>query len=340
MRRASVFAVLFLAVASALFAPARARAETEKAVPACSGRDIFTAMKTSDPEGYAKIRAAADAVPNTGALLWRVEGKGRPASYLFGTMHSTDPRVTTLPPAVTAAFSAAKWVALEYDGREAGPASIESVFAAQGLYHEGNGLKDALTPAEMATLGTALAAEGVPENVAHVLRPWFVVFALSVPACEKQRTAAGLLPLDKRLEADAVTQGKFLVGLETVESQIAAMAALPEDVQLALLRATVATVALRDDALEAMHQAYLRHDIAIAVPLSRRLAERAGHDPAALDVFERDLGVKRNYAMREGALPLLQQGAAFIAVGAMHLVGREGLVELVRSAGYTVTPVE
>jgi uncharacterized protein YbaP (TraB family) len=39
-------------------------------------------------------------------------------------------------------------------------------------------------------------------------------------------------------------------------------------------------------------------------------------------------------------LPLLAEGSQFIAVGSLHLAGREGLVELLRQAGYTVTVVE
>ena len=90
MRRASI--LIFLSVA--LLAPSVSHAAPKKAAPpACAGRDIFTAMKRTDPEGYAKVRAAADASPNTRALLWRIEGKDQPPSYLFGTIHSTDERV-------------------------------------------------------------------------------------------------------------------------------------------------------------------------------------------------------------------------------------------------------
>jgi uncharacterized protein YbaP (TraB family) len=44
--------------------------------------------------------------------------------------------------------------------------------------------------------------------------------------------------------------------------------------------------------------------------------------------------------MRDAAEPLLQDGSAFIAVGALHLVGPTGLVALLRERGYTVTAVE
>ena len=48
----------------------------------------------------------------------------------------------------------------------------------------------------------------------------------------------------------------------------------------------------------------------------------------------------RNLRMRDAALPLLADGGAFIAVGALHLPGAIGLVELLRGAGFTVTPGE
>ena len=297
-------------------------------------------MKQSDPAGYAKVRAAADAVPNTGALLWRIGGKDQPPSYLFGTIHSTDDRVTRLSPAVVAAFNAANTVALEFLESETPKSSLEEMMVAKGFYANGSGLKDALTPAELNTLRKTLAAEGLPGNVAHLLRPWLAVFMLALPPCEKRRADAGLAYLDQRIERDAIAQGKRVVGLETFALQIGALDGLPEAAQVGLLKATVATIRLRNDALEVVHRAYLARDLAISVPFTKRIVERAGHDPSPLDDFERDIATKRNYGMRDASLPLLQQGGAFIGVGALHLVGKEGLVELYRAAGYTVTPIE
>ena len=337
MRRA--LALVFLSVA--LLAPSAGHAAPKKAAPpACAGRDIFTAMKRSDPEGYAKIRAAADAVPNTGALLWRIEGKDQPPSYLFGTIHSTDERVTKLSPAVVAAFKAAGTVALEFLESETPKSALEEMMVAKGFYASGGSLTDVLTGAEINTLRKTLGAEGFPAKAAHMLRPWLAVFMLALPPCEKRRTDAGLAYLDKRLERDAIAQGKRVVGLETFALQIGALDGLPEAAQVGLLKATVATIRLRDDALEVVHRAYLARDLAISLPFTKRIVERAGLDPSPFDDFERDIAVKRNYGMRDAALPLLQQGGAFIGVGGLHLPGKEGLVELFRAAGYTVTPIE
>jgi uncharacterized protein YbaP (TraB family) len=178
MRRALTLILL----SAALLAPGASHAAAKKAVPpACAGRDIFTAMKRSDPDGYAKIRAAADVVPNTGALLWRIEGKDRPPSYLFGTIHSTDERVTRLSPAVMAAFNAAGTVALEFLESETPKSALEEMMAAKGFYASGGSLKDVLTKAELDTLRKTLGAEGLPAQAVHLLRPWLAVFMLALP---------------------------------------------------------------------------------------------------------------------------------------------------------------
>jgi len=56
-------------------------------------------------------RVAKAAAKNAGAILWKIEKEGRPASYLFGTVHLTDDRVTDLSPAVKAGLKEAKVIA-------------------------------------------------------------------------------------------------------------------------------------------------------------------------------------------------------------------------------------
>ena len=79
------------------------------------------------------------------------------------------------------------------------------------------------------------------------------------------------------------------------------------------------------------------------VPISVYLAAGADLEQARAELEELAAwadDTRRELDERLAALPLLQQGNAFIAIGAMHLLGKEGLVELFRTAGYTVTPVE
>src|SRR5690606_7133604 len=74
---------------------------------------MIAELAASDPRLVERIEAEAAAVPNGNGLLWRIERPGAEPSWLFGTMHMSDPRVVTLPPAAQAAFDRADTVVIE-----------------------------------------------------------------------------------------------------------------------------------------------------------------------------------------------------------------------------------
>src|SRR5690606_37482037 len=82
-------------------------------IPACSGEDMIAEFAAREPQTLDEIRTEASAVPNGRGLLWRIEGAGVEPSWLFGTMHMSDPRVLRLPPAAQAAFDASDTVVIE-----------------------------------------------------------------------------------------------------------------------------------------------------------------------------------------------------------------------------------
>ena len=96
-----------------LFAAALAGAHPAAALSACGGRDLIAAMKREAPETYARIRTEGAALVNSEANLWRVERPDMPASYLFATVHVTDPRITGMPEAARDALALARTVAVE-----------------------------------------------------------------------------------------------------------------------------------------------------------------------------------------------------------------------------------
>ena len=77
-----------------LLAAGQAHAE----MPVCTGKDMMAELATNDPALLAKIEQEAAATLNGKGLLWKIETPGGAPSYLFGTMHMTDPRVTHLTP--------------------------------------------------------------------------------------------------------------------------------------------------------------------------------------------------------------------------------------------------
>ena len=114
---AKAAATVALVAAALLAAPLQASAadpaDAVAVADKCRGINMLAETQAKDPETYAKIMAQAAATENSGPLLWKIERAGRPTSYLFGTVHLTDERVTKLSPAVEQALSQSKTVALE-----------------------------------------------------------------------------------------------------------------------------------------------------------------------------------------------------------------------------------
>jgi len=331
-----LFFLSFLIVA--LLAAGRARAET----PVCAGADMLSALQKDDPATYRKIEAEAAATPNGKGLLWKLEKTGEKPSFLFGTMHMTDPRVTTLPPAAQTAYDAADTVIIEttevLDKQKMMAAMLKEPDLM--MFTDNTTLSSLLSPEDAAVVDKALDARGIPPGSVAKMKPWLLSAMVALPACEVARQAGGAPVLDVKLAEDAQASGKTVEGLETVADQLRAMASLP----LAFhIKGLVDTLKLGDkinDVNETMIVLYLRGDTGMYWPLFRAILPGKGDDAAGYAAFDQTMITSRNKVMVDHAGPILARGNAFMAVGAMHLPGEEGLVEDFRKAGYTVTAVD
>ncbi len=324
---------------SGLLTLATASYAVAKTPPTCRGQNMLEEMKTSEPAAYAIVIEAAQKTTNSEALLWRVEKAGVATSHLFGTVHISDPRVTTLSPAVTAALNSAKAVALEI--ADMSTAGMQAAIGSDPnmMVSADRGLANLVTPEEFAVAKKALKG-AMPEAALRIMKPWVVTMALTLPECEQKRTIAGVKVLDQQLGDMARTKKIPVIGLETIEFQLKVMAGIPEDQQVGMVRAALKFADRREDMLETMLQLYVKRQTAMIWPFNLALAEKAGVKSDAFKGFEADLLVGRNRTMRDSAKPHLEKGGLFIGVGAMHLVGDTGLVNLLRESGYTVTAVE
>ncbi|RUW76850.1 TraB/GumN family protein [Mesorhizobium sp. M4B.F.Ca.ET.049.02.1.2] len=316
----------------------RAHAET----PACGGTDMLSALRKDNPAVYSKIEAEAAATPNGKGLLWKLEKPGEKPSFLFGTMHMTDPRVTTLPPAAQKAFDAADTVVIEttevLDQQKMMAALLKEPDLM--MFTDSTTLSSLLSPDDAAAMNKALDARGIPPATVAKMKPWLQSAMVALPACELARKAGGAPVLDVKLAEDAKASGKSVEGLETVADQLHAMASLP----LAFhMKGLVDALKLGDkvnDVNETMIVLYQSGETGMFWPLFRVVLPGDEDDPAGYAAFEETMITSRNKVMADHAGPLLARGNAFMAVGAMHLPGPQGLVEDLRKAGYTVTAVD
>jgi uncharacterized protein YbaP (TraB family) len=146
-----------------------------------------------------------------------------------------------------------------------------------------------------------------------------------------------LAPLDLALIRAAHDEGKTVIGLETALEQLESMNAVDSAPLLRSLLQQMEADDKLDDIFATMTDMYLDGEIGLFIPLSYHvLGTTAAQDPSYEDFMKHAI-TDRNIRMAERAAPLLKDGNAFIAVGAMHLIGEQGLVELFRKQGYAVT---
>lgn len=329
-----LFALLFTL---AFLAVGQARAEV-----ACTGQNLLTKLERDDPATLAKIRAEAAKTPNGRGVLWRVETAGVPASYLFGTMHVADPRVTELSPAAQAAFDGAATLVIETTD-VLDQARMAAALAARPdltMFTDGSTLASHLSPEDAEALRKGLDARGIPPDAVAKMKPWILSALVSLPACELARKAAGASVLDVKLAEEAKAADKPVEGLETAISQIEAMASLPIAFHVQGLVDTLKLGSKLDDLIETMVAIYESGETGLFWPLFHaEMPETPGSD-SGYAAFEETMITSRNRIMADRATPLLRKGGVFMAVGALHLAGTEGVVELLRRKGFALSAVE
>jgi len=334
------FAAVALAAAPVLAQDAKA--DPAAAAPAaCGGGDLLAELADTNPAAHARVLAAAEATENGDALLWKLERGTGPTSYLFGTVHVTDSRVTTISPALEKVFGSVGTLAVEIE--DLSPGAMQPVISKSAsllVFTDGQRLETLLSRAEYGKVQFVLAKLGVPRQTAGIIRPWFISAVLAISDCERAKSRAGAKMLDMKLVDLARANRIAVVGLETMESQLMALAAIPLEEQVAGLRTSLAFADRSNDMMETTLQMYLQRRMGAALQLQRELAVWAGVEHTSFSSFESELLDRRNISMRDRALALLEKGSTLIAVGAMHLIGKSGLVALFREAGYTVTPIE
>ncbi|MEP3435550.1 MAG: TraB/GumN family protein [Hoeflea sp.] len=332
------WALLILLISGLVYATI---ARAEEAV-ACDGVSLVARLSATAPEKLARARDEAAATENGQGLLWKVSKPGRDPSWLFGTMHVTDPRVTKLPAAAQSAFDTAETVVIEtVDVLD--PAKAQAALLSNPeltMFTDGSTLTSRLNEDDAKLVEAELSRRGIPLALVSRMKPWMIAGMMAMPPCEMARKADGADFLDIKIANTAKAEGKQLLGLESIGEQLSAMADLPIEFHIRGLVETIKLADLMPDIMATMTELYLDGDIALIMPVIMA----SGPDGAEDEIdgyaeFEERIVTMRNRVMADRASPILDKGNAFIAVGALHLPGREGLVALLRDAGYTVSAV-
>jgi uncharacterized protein YbaP (TraB family) len=329
------FAALFFAFAAPL--------AVSSAQAACVGANVLDALNETDPEIRSGIFAMAAAVPNGEGRFWRVEHPGGAPSYLFGTFHTPE-AVGTVTPAIWSKLDAARIAIFEMSLEE--QAAMEQRLATDPTFAfdpSAPPLSSRLTPDQLSILSEALATRGLSIQAAEQMRPWLLFTLLGFPACHIQAISAGNDPLDKEMALRAGERGIPVAGLETYEQALGAFKRIRAERFLTVMVETSAMVAEEEDVFRTNSDLYAAGHIAAINEFSIWLSEQQGvvSDSRALNTeIMAEILDARNRAWMPDLVRELRKGGAFVGIGALHLPGRVGLIELLRERGFTVTRVD
>ena len=260
-------------------------------------------------------------------MLWRIESGRSAPSFLLGTIHSSDPRVLQWPAKVNDALKHARCLVMEM--------TLESdTFFKLGsamMFTDDHDIADLLGPSDYRRLRVAMADQPLPENFLRKMKPWVLMAMLSQPGSGSKEF------MDMRLYRRALGDGKRVFGLETVDEQLAVFEGMTMEDQVALLKAALDQAEELPGMTAQMVDTYLTGDLEALAALAEAFAQK---DNSALQArFMRRLNDERNERMVERLLPRIEEGGAFIAVGALHLAGPTGLIRQLSKRGCRLTPV-
>jgi len=314
---------------------------SETASDSCGGKDLMAELQKSDPAKYASIIAAGDKVENGKGIFWKIEKPGLKPSWLLGTMHVSDSRVLTMPKGAAEAVASADTIVVESDEILDDKKAAATLFANPSLtmLTDGSTISQHLSPEDNARLEAGLKERGIVLAAVSRMQPWLIASSFEMTGCEIRRKTAGAKFLDQKLASDAAAEGKQVKGLETLAEQAKAMSDLPTELHLKSLIQTLELGNKINDVNETMTDLYLAGNIGAMVPMLKVIEPNQKITDGDSAAFEQRIILDRNKVMADRSAPILDKGNAFMAVGALHLVGDQGLVALLRKQGFTVTSV-
>lgn len=278
-----------------------------------------------------------DGMPYGDGVLWKVERPGEDPSYLFGTIHLNRDDILAVPDAVKKALAGSRSASFEvlFD-------TTNAKVMARAYFTGGQRTLDALIGPELFA-DVVAAAEPYGLTVHHLrhMKPWALMLLFdSVPSVYEDEDE-GKPILDVWLFEQAEEKGIPTFGLESMRQHLSPFMDIPLEDQRLMIKSILKRQTTDQTEAERRHaemvRRYLDGDIDGILAMAEEDEKALSPEEQVLadDLMERLLD-DRNHLMVERMLPRLEEGKAFVAVGAGHLPGEEGVLKLLTDRGYSV----
>ena len=278
-------------------------------------------------------------------LFWSISMAGEHVGYLFGTLHSNDVRISDLKEPVKDALLAADNFCIEtFPGvRYFSPNSGFKSIVKDMMLEDGQRLDNLVDTKTYQSIREKLLTNGFKDERIERLKPWAAMHALSgiyeaKDKSDKSNNENSVI-LDHMLFHMALDNSATMYQLETLEELMAAYYAFPVDAQVALLKDRVEHLNDLPIIAEAMIESYLKEDLLEMLLLATRFISEDSAGKGYKKTYLKHVLYIRNIVMAHYMLAPLRKKNTFIAVGALHLYGKEGVLSLLEGYGYQVKRV-
>ena len=304
----------------------------------CVGQNIFD---TLDPAVRAEIEADTAAVPFAKGNFWRAT-KGDQVITIAGTYHFDDPRHAANRAALMPAITGASLVLVE-----AGPEEEKALKAqiardpSTMIITQGPTLNQQLPPDVWKELSEAMSARGIPPFMTAKFKPWYVLTLLSIPPCAMMQMTQEPDGLD-RLVIEAAQEAGVPVGpLEPYDTLFKIFGSLTDAELTEMLASTLAVEPMAEDYFTTLVDGYFAGESRAAWELMRFISyDMPGYTPDQVDAefarMEEIVSSSRNRAWIPVLTGAAAKGPVFAAFGALHLSGKDGVLNLLQEQGFTL----
>lgn len=277
--------------------------------------------------------AAAKVTSDENSLLWEITGKGlKEPSYLFGTIHLIGKSDFILTDATKKSLEKAKRVTFEINMEEMSDISVLMPLMMKAFMADGKTLSDLLKPEDYTLVKTHFEKMGMPMMMLERLKPMFLSSMNPDAMGGLGDEDSNMMSYEMELMKLAQAQKKPVAGLETAEFQMSMFDSIPYEAQAEMLVESIKSTSAGDDELKKLVDLYKKQDINGLYNMLNADSDLSKYDELLL--------VNRNKNWIPVMGKMMTEQTTFFAVGAGHLAGKQGVINLLREAGYTLKPLK
>jgi len=260
---------------------------------------------------------------------WRVTGGNGGEITLLGSMHVLRPSDHPLPPSIDALIERADLIVMELDLDDVDAAAQQRTILTTAMLPQGTVVADVIDADVYQLVVETTRDIGIDIALLERFEPWFLAITLLDQGL-RRLGFQGEKGIEQHMVQQSQRSGKEIVGLETLGFQIGIFDALPPEQQQAMLEQTLAELDEAATVLDDMVAAWRDGELE---SLSAELLSEFDDFPGLYDTLVK----KRNNAWVPTLERMLADGRRhLVVVGALHLVGPDSVVELLRSRGLEV----